>query len=89
MALWCWSNLYHHSIASVVDADAATAFEKMAHDCIESLPELMVLDFTEHPARPAKHFIRPLSYRLGGGVEPTVRRRGISPPRAPPYSLLP
>ena len=57
MALWSWSNLYHHSIASVVDADAATAFEKMAHDCIESLPELMVLDFTEHPlARPSTSF---------------------------------
>ncbi|MGB2932128.1 MAG: alpha/beta fold hydrolase [Methyloceanibacter sp.] len=49
MALWSWSNLYHHSIAAVVEPDATTAFEKMAHDCIESLPELMVLDLTERP----------------------------------------
>jgi len=49
MALWSRSNLYHHPLAPVVEPDATTAFERMAHDCIESLPELMVLDLAEHP----------------------------------------
>jgi acetyl esterase/lipase len=57
MALWSWSNLYHHSVTAVVEADAMRAFEKMAHDCIESVPELMLLDFAERPFQ-RKRFLK-------------------------------
>ena len=49
MALWSWSKLYNYSVAMFVEPEAMTAFEKLAHDCIESLFELIVLDLTELP----------------------------------------
>jgi pimeloyl-ACP methyl ester carboxylesterase len=39
MALWSWSRLYHTPASTIVSAQAMPTYEKIATDCIESVPE--------------------------------------------------
>jgi pimeloyl-ACP methyl ester carboxylesterase len=49
MALYSWSKLYNTPAASLVEPAATGAFEQMAHDCIESLPEFAAIENAEKP----------------------------------------
>ncbi len=55
MAIWSWSNLYNDPASSLVEADAMSVYEKMAHDCIESVPEFEALDKAEKPLTHEKY----------------------------------
>jgi alpha-beta hydrolase superfamily lysophospholipase len=54
MALWSWSKLYNYSITNVVEPNAMKAYETMARDCIESVPEFEALDRAERPLQREK-----------------------------------
>jgi acetyl esterase/lipase len=49
MALYSWSKLYNDPPTSLVEPDAMGVYEKMAHDCIESVAEFEALDNAEKP----------------------------------------
>lgn len=49
MAIWSWSNIYKQPASSLVEANAMTAYETMAHDCIESVADFLALDQDERP----------------------------------------
>jgi acetyl esterase/lipase len=49
MALYSWSKLYNDPATNLVEGDAADAYEQMAHDCIESVPEFLAIENAEKP----------------------------------------
>ena len=49
MALYSWSKLYNKPASSLLESDAMGPFERMAHDCIESLPEFEAIEKAEKP----------------------------------------
>jgi acetyl esterase/lipase len=49
MALYSWSKLYNDPPTSLVEPSAMSAFEQMAHDCIESVPEFLAIETAEKP----------------------------------------
>ena len=49
MALYSWSKLYNDPATSLVEPGATTAFEQMAHDCIESIAEFEAIEKAEKP----------------------------------------
>jgi len=49
MALYSWSKLYNDPPTSLVEPSAMGAFEQMAHDCIESVPEFLAIENAEKP----------------------------------------
>jgi pimeloyl-ACP methyl ester carboxylesterase len=54
MALYSWSKLYDVPAAALVEPDAMGAFEKMAHDCIESVAEFQAINDAEKPLQKIK-----------------------------------
>jgi acetyl esterase/lipase len=54
MALYSWSNLYNVAPSMLVEPDAMVAFEKMAHDCIESVAEFEAISDAEKPVQNIK-----------------------------------
>lgn len=54
MALYSWSKLFNVSPATLVEPAAMGPFEKMAHDCIESLPEFEAITDAEKPLQGIK-----------------------------------
>lgn len=55
MALWAWSKLYNIPPSDLVEPAAMDAFEKMAHDCIETVAEYVALDSAEKPLTQIKY----------------------------------
>jgi acetyl esterase/lipase len=49
MTIYSWSKLYNTPASSLVEPGAMGAFEAMAHDCIESLPEFQAITDAEKP----------------------------------------
>ena len=49
MALYSWSKLYNKPASSLVEPAAMAPFQRMAHDCIESLPEFAAIEKAEKP----------------------------------------
>ena len=49
MALYAWSKLYNTPADPLVEPDAMAVFERMAHDCIESVAQFVALDNAEKP----------------------------------------
>ena len=49
MALYAWSKLYNTPADTLVEPDAMAVFERMAHDCIESVAQFVALDNAEKP----------------------------------------
>ena len=49
MALYAWSKLYNKPASSLVEPAAMAPFQRMAHDCIESLPEFAAIEKAEKP----------------------------------------
>jgi pimeloyl-ACP methyl ester carboxylesterase len=54
MTIYSWSKLYHTPATALVEPDAMGAFETMAHDCIESLPEFKAITDAEKPLQSEK-----------------------------------
>jgi len=54
MALYSWSKLYNVPPSVLVEPDAMEPFEKMAHDCIESVPEFQAITDAEKPLQDEK-----------------------------------
>jgi acetyl esterase/lipase len=54
MALYSWSKLYDVPASALVEPDAMGAFEKMAHDCIESVAEFQAINDAEKPLQSIK-----------------------------------
>lgn len=54
MALYSWSKLYNVPTSALVEPDAMGAFEKMAHDCIESVAEFQAISDAEKPLQSQK-----------------------------------
>lgn len=55
MALYAWSKLYNTPADTLVEPDAMDVFEKMAHDCIESVAQFVALDNAEKPLAQEKY----------------------------------
>ncbi|MBC8013219.1 MAG: alpha/beta fold hydrolase [Methyloceanibacter sp.] len=49
MALYSWSKLYKQPATGLVQPGAMGAFERMAHDCIESVAEFAAIEKAEKP----------------------------------------
>ena len=49
MALYSWSKLYDQPATGLVEPSAMSAFEQLAHDCIESLSEFDTIEKAEKP----------------------------------------
>jgi pimeloyl-ACP methyl ester carboxylesterase len=49
MALYSWSKLYNKPASSLVEPAGMGPFQRMAHDCIESLPEFAAIEKAEKP----------------------------------------
>ena len=49
MALYSWSKLYNDPATSIVEPGAMPIYQRMARDCIESVPEFVALDKAEKP----------------------------------------
>lgn len=49
MALYAWSKLYKIPASTLVEPNAMGPFERMAHDCIESVPEFKAITDAEKP----------------------------------------
>ena len=49
MALYAWSKLYNTPASTLVEPGAMGVFQRMATDCIESVPEFLALDKAEKP----------------------------------------
>jgi alpha-beta hydrolase superfamily lysophospholipase len=49
MTLYSWSKLYNHPAASIVEPSAMPIYQRMAQDCIESVPEFAALNKAEKP----------------------------------------
>jgi acetyl esterase/lipase len=54
MALYAWSKLYKIPPSTLVEPRAVGPFERMAHDCIESLPEFKAITDAEKPLESMK-----------------------------------
>jgi acetyl esterase/lipase len=54
MALYAWSKLYHIPATTLVEPGAMGAFERMAHDCIESLAQFQAITKAEKPLQGLK-----------------------------------
>jgi acetyl esterase/lipase len=54
MALYAWSKLYKIPASTLVEPRAMGPFERMAHDCIESLPEFKAITEAEKPLESMK-----------------------------------
>jgi acetyl esterase/lipase len=54
MALYAWSKLYKVPATSLVEPRAMGPFERMAHDCIESVPEFQAINEAEKPLESMK-----------------------------------
>jgi len=54
MALYAWSKLFNISPSTLVEPAAMGPFEKMAHDCIESLSEFQAITDAEKPLQGVK-----------------------------------
>lgn len=54
MALYSWSKLSHTPATTLVEPDAMGAFERMAHDCIESVAEFRAITDAEKPLKSIK-----------------------------------
>ena len=49
MALYSWSKLYNDPATSIVEPGAMPIYQRMAQDCIESVPEFAALNQAEKP----------------------------------------
>ncbi len=49
MTIYSWSKLYNKPATSLVEPAAMGPFQRMAHDCIESLPEFAAIEKAEKP----------------------------------------
>lgn len=49
MTIYSWSKLYNTPASTLVEPGAMRPFERMAHDCIESLPEFKAITDAEKP----------------------------------------
>ena len=47
MAIWSWSTTYHVPYDGIVAPQARTGFEQLAHDCIQSVSELLKIEKQE------------------------------------------
>ena len=54
MTIYSWSKLYNTPATALVEPDAMGAFEQMAHDCIESVPEFQAITDAEKPLQNIK-----------------------------------
>jgi len=54
MTIYSWSKLYNKPASSLVEPGAMGAFEAMAHDCIESVPEFKAITDAEKPLQQQK-----------------------------------
>ncbi len=54
MTIYSWSKLYNTPATALVEPDAMAAFETMAHDCIESVPEFQAITDAEKPLQSEK-----------------------------------
>ncbi|MGZ8401091.1 MAG: alpha/beta fold hydrolase, partial [Methyloceanibacter sp.] len=54
MTIYSWSKLYNTPASALVEPDATGAFEQMAHDCIESVPEFQAITDAEKPLQSVK-----------------------------------
>lgn len=49
MALYSWSRLYAKPASTIVTLQAMSTYERVARDCIESVPEFLAIDKAEKP----------------------------------------
>jgi acetyl esterase/lipase len=54
MTIYSWSKLYNTPVAALVEPGAMGPFEKMAHDCIESVAEFKAINDAEKPLQTEK-----------------------------------
>jgi acetyl esterase/lipase len=54
MTIYSWSKLYNTPATTLVEPGAVSAFEQMAHDCIESLAEFQAITDAEKPLQGTK-----------------------------------
>jgi acetyl esterase/lipase len=54
MTIYSWSKLYNTPASTLVQPGAMGAYEAMAHDCIESLPEFQAITDAEKPLQHEK-----------------------------------
>lgn len=85
MALWSWSKLYNQPVTSVVEPGAIGVFEKMAHDCIESVADFQALSEAERPLQTQRFLkINPTKVEPWRGI--MLRNTpGQAPARAPVF----
>jgi acetyl esterase/lipase len=53
MTLWSWSQVFGARLDTVVDPQLMPSIDRIANDCVESLPDVLALRFAERPLQSA------------------------------------